>query len=141
MIAPITTIPAGDAAGDPAKAAEKARKRSHRRRVRARRRRRREGRLRDLEAAEFKCQYCGADLLRDLDAFLSISRDHLVPRSRGGTGHPSNLVVCCSACDRLKGGHLVDDLAEARELIDARRRHQARILDHLRELAGWSEDR
>jgi len=140
MIAPITTIPTGDAAGDQTKAAKKARKRNHRRRVRARRRRRREGRLRDLQAADFKCRYCGADLLADVDALVSITWDHLVPRSRGGTREPSNLVVCCSVCNKLKAAHPVEDVDQARALIDARRRHQARILDQLRELAGWREE-
>lgn len=29
--------------------------------------------------------------------------DHLIPRSRGGTHHPDNIVIACSPCNRSRG--------------------------------------
>ena len=29
--------------------------------------------------------------------------DHIIPQSRGGTGHPENLQMLCSSCNRIKG--------------------------------------
>jgi len=141
MIAPITqNPPAGDVAGDQAEAFERGRRRRKRRRhLRNRRRRRARTLAKNLLLVEagFRCQYCGADLLASVDAFLSITRDHLVARAHGGTGRRPNLIVCCSACDKLKGGDLVHDVAEARQTIEARREQQAAMLERLRELVGW----
>lgn len=142
MIAPITPKPtAGDVAGDQAKALKPARRRrSHRRHVRNRRRRRAQtwAQYPLLVEAEFKCEYCGSDLLASVDAFMSITRDHLVARSHGGSNRRENLVLCCRTCDRLKAGAFVTDQAEARALIAARRENQQAVLTQLRELVGWS---
>ena len=35
--------------------------------------------------------------------FRNFTIDHLVPQSRGGTDHPSNLQMLCGACNSLKG--------------------------------------
>lgn len=43
------------------------------------------------------CTYCGARLCK-----RSVTRDHVVPRSRGGSGHPDNLVPSCGPCNRAK---------------------------------------
>lgn len=45
------------------------------------------------------CCYCGAKIKTEGDASL----DHLVPRARGGINSPSNLVLSCETCNRLKG--------------------------------------
>ncbi len=89
-------------------------------------------------AASFRCQYCHVDLLASVDAFLSICRDHLVARSHGGKDRRSNLICCCSACDKLKGGKLVHDVGEAREAIAGLRQHHAALLEQVRQLTGWS---
>ncbi|MBD0866456.1 MAG: HNH endonuclease, partial [Rhodobacteraceae bacterium] len=36
--------------------------------------------------------------------FRIMEVDHILPRSRGGTDHPENLQLLCSACNRSKGG-------------------------------------
>ena len=36
--------------------------------------------------------------------FRVMEVDHILPRSRGGTDHPSNLQLLCSGCNRSKGG-------------------------------------
>ena len=46
---------------------------------------------------KYTCQYCGAVMPPDLEV------DHVVPRSRGGTDRPNNLVAACHECNRRKG--------------------------------------
>lgn len=31
------------------------------------------------------------------------ARDHVIPRSKGGTNDPSNIVLCCNHCNSVKG--------------------------------------
>lgn len=47
----------------------------------------------------YTCQYCGSK--KDLTC------DHVVPRTRGGTNHHSNLKTACRSCNSKKGGKLV----------------------------------
>lgn len=59
-----------------------------------------------------KCAYCGkrAGSLRcDGKGLERLTLDHVVPRSQGGSNHPSNLVPCCHACNNLKGARLVEE--------------------------------
>ena len=67
-----------------------------------------EGRLDDVYVAEFRhyvwrvkprCVYCNAALSRD-----SLTRDHVIPRSKGGGGG-DNLVPSCGPCNRAKANH------------------------------------
>ena len=48
-----------------------------------------------------KCTYCAA--VGDLTA------DHVVPLTRGGSNHPSNLTACCLPCNTKKGSKLVSE--------------------------------
>jgi hypothetical protein len=45
----------------------------------------------------YTCQYCGEVRPPDLEV------DHIVPRSRGGSSRPSNLVAACHDCNAAKG--------------------------------------
>lgn len=45
-----------------------------------------------------KCWYCGIDFLS-----AKLTRDHIVPRSKGGLNVPSNLVLACFPCNQEKG--------------------------------------
>ena len=45
----------------------------------------------------FTCQYCGTRV-----SLKSGTRDHVVPRSRGGADTLSNVVTACSACNTRK---------------------------------------
>lgn len=47
----------------------------------------------------FECQYCSTTL-RAAEATL----DHVIPRSRGGVTSWTNIVTCCTRCNRKKGG-------------------------------------
>jgi len=43
----------------------------------------------------YKCVYCGNH--------KNLTIDHVLPKSRGGTNRWTNLVTCCSNCNRKKG--------------------------------------
>lgn len=50
---------------------------------------------------KFKCHY--AELRPDISCSDKLTVDHIIPRSRGGTNNPSNLVCCCEAHNIAKG--------------------------------------
>jgi 5-methylcytosine-specific restriction endonuclease McrA len=56
----------------------------------------------------YTCQYCGrpAAQLRPRE---SLTRDHVVPLSRGGLNTWTNVVAACSACNTRKANHLPDE--------------------------------
>ena len=57
----------------------------------------------------YTCQYCGrtAGQLRPRE---SLTRDHVVPLSRGGTNAWTNVVTACSGCNTRKAHHLPDEI-------------------------------
>ena len=63
------------------------------------------------------CTYCGSTLERDgprRTADLGEMRrvwqvDHVLPRGRGGSDSPDNLVLACGQCNLIKGGSLLAD--------------------------------
>lgn len=83
-----------------------------------------EGRLDDVYVAEFRhyvwrikprCAYCDAALTRD-----SLTRDHVIPRSKGGGGG-DNLVPSCGPCNRAKANHsLLSFLVQRRSSLRKR---------------------
>jgi hypothetical protein len=56
-------------------------------------------RERIFERDGFRCVYCAAALPE-----AELTLDHVEPRMRGGDHSEGNLVTCCQACNRLKGG-------------------------------------
>lgn len=54
-------------------------------------------RFRILHRDHFACRYCGCTPGSDL-----LEVDHLVPRSRGGSNCPANLVAACKTCNSRK---------------------------------------
>lgn len=57
---------------------------------------------------DYRCQYChrtGGEL-RHREC---LTRDHLVPLSRGGHNEWSNVVTACSSCNTRKGNHLPEE--------------------------------
>ncbi len=67
--------------------------------------------MRELEAAfrrwQGECGYCGAKVqmrpgkpLKPVKA----TRDHFIPRTRGGGDGPRNIVLACDRCNTQKGG-------------------------------------
>jgi 5-methylcytosine-specific restriction endonuclease McrA len=57
----------------------------------------------------YRCQYCGRHVL-ELKPREALTRDHLLPLSRGGTNEWSNVVTACSPCNTRKGNHLPSEI-------------------------------
>jgi 5-methylcytosine-specific restriction endonuclease McrA len=53
----------------------------------------------------YTCQYCGRSSAQ-LRHRESLTRDHVVPLSRGGTNAWTNVVTACSGCNTRKAHHL-----------------------------------
>jgi 5-methylcytosine-specific restriction endonuclease McrA len=54
---------------------------------------------------DYRCQYCHRTQA-DLRHRECLTRDHLVPMSRGGGNEWTNVVTACSSCNTRKGNHL-----------------------------------
>ena len=50
-----------------------------------------------IEYHGWKCRYCGEPLTED-----TVTKDHAIPLSRGGTDWPANLVPACRSCNSSK---------------------------------------
>jgi 5-methylcytosine-specific restriction endonuclease McrA len=55
------------------------------------------------------CQFCGRSIV-DLRPRESLTRDHLVPLSRGGANVWTNVVTACSPCNTRKGNRLPSEI-------------------------------
>ncbi len=57
----------------------------------------------------YRCQFCARpqSLLKPHEC---LTRDHLVPLSRGGTNAWTNVVTACSTCNARKGNRLPEEL-------------------------------
>lgn len=56
----------------------------------------------------YACQYCGRHR-RDLRGRQFLTRDHIVPVSRGGGNTWDNVVTACSPCNNRKGNRLPEE--------------------------------
>jgi 5-methylcytosine-specific restriction endonuclease McrA len=54
---------------------------------------------------DYTCQYCGRHR-HELRGRQFLTRDHVLPLSRGGDNSWENVVTCCSACNNRKGNRL-----------------------------------
>jgi 5-methylcytosine-specific restriction endonuclease McrA len=57
---------------------------------------------------DYTCQFCGRRE-RDLGFRECLTRDHIVPLSRGGTNEWTNVVTACSSCNTRKGNRLPEE--------------------------------
>ncbi len=57
----------------------------------------------------YRCQFCSRTQAQ-LRTRECLTRDHLVPLSRGGTNAWTNVVTACSTCNARKGSHLPEEL-------------------------------
>jgi len=57
----------------------------------------------------YRCQYCHRSQA-ELKSRECLTRDHLVPISRGGGNEWTNVVTACSACNTRKGNHLPHEI-------------------------------
>lgn len=67
------------------------------------------------------CQLCGKDMLASLDAMMSITVDHVMPKGSGGGDNQGNLVTACAHCNRLKGDTPATSVEDARRIVAQRR--------------------
>ena len=57
----------------------------------------------------YKCQYCGRGAF-ELKPREALTRDHLIPMSRGGTNEWTNVVTACSPCNTRKSNRLPSEI-------------------------------
>ena len=57
----------------------------------------------------YRCQYCHRGQY-ELKLRECLTRDHLIPLSRGGGNEWTNVVTACSACNTRKGNHLPHEI-------------------------------
>ncbi len=53
----------------------------------------------------YRCQFCGRSA-EELKPRVCLTRDHLIPLSRGGTNEWTNVITACSTCNTRKGNRL-----------------------------------
>ncbi|MEJ2503590.1 MAG: HNH endonuclease [Gemmatimonadota bacterium] len=58
----------------------------------------------------YRCQYCGRHR-SDLKGRDFLTRDHVVPLSRGGANDWGNVVAACSPCNNRKGNRLPKEVS------------------------------
>ena len=59
-----------------------------------------------------RCAYCGRHR-RDLGVRERLTRDHLLPRSKGGADEWLNVVTACSSCNHRKDDRLLKDVGRS----------------------------
>ena len=57
----------------------------------------------------YRCQYCGRPA-GELKPREALTRDHVIPLSRGGTNDWTNVVTACSPCNTKKGNRLPHEI-------------------------------
>ncbi|MBK5187914.1 MAG: HNH endonuclease [Gemmatimonadaceae bacterium] len=57
----------------------------------------------------YRCQYCGRTQV-ELKPRESLTRDHLIPISRGGANEWTNVVTACSPCNTRKGNRMPEEI-------------------------------
>lgn len=58
---------------------------------------------------QYRCQYCGRHMT-EFKPREALTRDHLVPLSRGGTNDWTNVITSCSPCNTRKGNRLPEEI-------------------------------
>lgn len=64
------------------------------------------------EAHGWFCDYCGTELDQ-----TTVTRDHVIPLTRGGTDYIDNLVPCCHSCNSRKHTSTVDEFLARLEVV------------------------
>lgn len=83
------------------------------------------------------CFYC-----EEYMPFTRINVEHIVPRSRGGSNKPENLVLSCSVCNKEKGSRMLSE-AEILALKHRSKKHRGTYLknrDYYNNLYGEYSD-
>ena len=88
----------------------------------------------------YRCIYCGRDMLKSLDDWLSLEVDHLIPRKKASEDDQNahddeNLVTSCNVCNKLKSNYCPSEIPEtSSEKIEHMRKYvlEKRMAEHLR---------
>ena len=65
-----------------------------------------------------RCFYCARPVLKNAEKIADqLTKDHLIPISRGGVDFIWNIVPACFNCNRLKGNLTVDEFREERPVF------------------------
>ena len=90
--------------------------------------------------AGFRCEYCGLDMLRDLEAYYSWQIDQIIP----GSGYTvDGCALSCRTCNHLKhnrtpqGADRTEWIDDARQDINAKRSRRLQELEQLRAIVGY----
>lgn len=65
-----------------------------------------------VERGGYECFYCKGPIAARTGRANSATRDHVVPRSRGGGNGRDNIVVACWRCNQVKGNMTGDEFRE-----------------------------
>jgi 5-methylcytosine-specific restriction endonuclease McrA len=70
----------------------------------------------------YRCQYCGRHR-SELRGREFLTRDHVVPLSRGGANDWGNVVAACSPCNNRKGNRLPREVSMKLQTVPAEPNH------------------
>ena len=56
-----------------------------------------------LKIQKHKCEYCHKKLNKN-----NITKEHIIPKSKGGTNHIGNICLVCKACNQKAGNDMND---------------------------------
>lgn len=61
-----------------------------------------------------RCVYCGHKMTREPNRPNTVTRDHIVPRSAGGSSKRRNIALACELCNQAKGDMTAAEFETAR---------------------------
>jgi len=77
-----------------------------------------------LQKQKGKCYYCKKDLLELAFYPKSLTQDHILAKSKGGTEHINNKCICCLHCNFGKSHTPVKQFAKHLQwLMDAKKKY------------------
>ena len=59
--------------------------------------------------AKFHCEYCGKDLISDIDTYDLFQIDHILPQSKVTDESLDNFALSCQLCNKIKSNTLPED--------------------------------
>jgi 5-methylcytosine-specific restriction endonuclease McrA len=64
----------------------------------------------------YSCAYCGK-------TGIKLTKDHVIPLSKGGTHTKENILPCCPDCNHEKNDRTLEEWREDREIAEWEREH------------------
>lgn len=69
-------------------------------------------RTRLAEAQNWKCCWCGCKMVPEPMQCNSVTVEHILPRSQGGSNEMDNLAAACHRCNNKRGTLTIDDFMQ-----------------------------